>query len=238
MEQRKRICDFIIIGVRKGGTESAVHNLRQHPDISLPPIKNEVHFFNKYYDKGLDWYRKYFNYKKKCVGEKTVEYIYTPEAIQRIHQLIPDVKLIIFLRNPIDRLQSDFYMKKRLGKISEDVTFDDIVDEHINNPHIDRHAFFKIGYYIDQIEYILKYFKRDQIYFCISEKCRKHPQKEYQKIFKFLGLKKFKVKYEPQHMGKYQQMNQETRKKLGNLYSDYNDRLYKFLGGSIKEWEE
>ena len=103
-----RIIDFIIIGVQKGGTSAAMANLEKHPDISL--YKDELHFYDRDWTKGVEWYKKHFDYSKKLVGEKNPNIIYLEHTFPMIQKINPMVKLILFLRNPIDRAYSAWYM--------------------------------------------------------------------------------------------------------------------------------
>ena len=67
--------DFIIIGAQKSGTTWLVDMLRDHEGVFIP--RDEVHFFNGHFDKGIDWYASHFNEasKNQCIGEKTPDYL-------------------------------------------------------------------------------------------------------------------------------------------------------------------
>ncbi len=103
--------DFLIAGVQKGGTFSLYRLLERHPEISLSKAK-EVHFF----DNGeIDWssprygpyHRNFPRWREGQVrGEATPIYIYWPEALERIRTYNPDIKLILLLRDPIERTYS------------------------------------------------------------------------------------------------------------------------------------
>lgn len=101
--------DFIGIGVQRAGTTRIYELLKQHSEICMPTYRKEVHYFDRYYHKGERWYRSLFDHcKGKIVGEITPAYIYDEKCAERIHKLLPDVKLIAILRNPIDRAYSQF----------------------------------------------------------------------------------------------------------------------------------
>src|SRR6056297_562433 len=103
--------DFIGIGAQKAGTSSIFHFLKEHPEICTSS-KKEIHFFDKEYNylKGIKFYRKFFNNcsSKNIKGEFTPRYIYHPKVAQRIKKYFPDVKLIVSLRNPIERAISHY----------------------------------------------------------------------------------------------------------------------------------
>lgn len=96
------------------------------------------------------------------------------------------------------------------------------------------------GYYIDQIEYILKKFPKENLKIVIGERYKKDPLKETNKIFKFLGLKtvkKLNIR-DDVHARVYEKtISRSDYDMLKKLYEPYNKKLYKFLGGPIKEWE-
>ena len=134
--------NFIIIGVQRGGTTSLYKYLTKHPKI-IPAIKKEIHFFDNNFHKGISWYQSQFKqnrllmllYKKKkfydsITGEATPYYIYHPYGVERISKLIPNVKLIILLRNPVERAYSHYQHELRL-KV-EKISFEDALKQESN----------------------------------------------------------------------------------------------------------
>ena len=111
--------DFIVIGAIKAATTWLQAQLKQHPDVFVPDI--EPHFFTRDHDRGWGWYRSLFPDAKRdgeLWGEKTADYLAKPEAARRIAQEYPDAKLIVQLRNPIDRAYSDYKMLYRRGTVT------------------------------------------------------------------------------------------------------------------------
>ena len=104
---------FLGIGAQRSGTTWLDHRLRSHPQIYLPTLRKEVHFFDEYYDRGLAWYGRFFPSAEKAlayraIGEITPKYLYAPEAPARIRECLPGCKLIAILRNPADRAYSQY----------------------------------------------------------------------------------------------------------------------------------
>jgi hypothetical protein len=95
-----------------------------------------------------------------------------------------------------------------------------------------------LGKYIEIIENLLKYFKREQILILINEQMAKEPQLVYDQIFDFLGIPKIKIKYIPNiNKRSYTSpVDVTTKQKLNDFYKPYNERLFAFLGQEIKEW--
>lgn len=109
-----RLPDFLIIGAQKSGTTWLARQLAVHSRIFVP--HEEIHFFDHTdkYELGPDWYAARFaeGAHLPFVGEKTPEYLYlpkrddVPEGAARIHEMLPDVKLIVIFRDPVDRAVS------------------------------------------------------------------------------------------------------------------------------------
>ncbi|HKX76667.1 MAG TPA: sulfotransferase [Acidimicrobiia bacterium] len=112
---------FLIVGAMRSGTSSLVHYLRRHPDIFISQPK-ELHFFDHHYERGVDWYEQQFSgaQDKVQVGEATPNYMYDRIAVDRMVHLLPDVKLIAILRNPVARAYSHYWHNRSRGKESLD----------------------------------------------------------------------------------------------------------------------
>lgn len=173
---------FLGIGAMRSGTTWLDTILRSHPEIYLPNRRKEVHFFDKYYERGEDWYRSFFPKEKiptdAKVGEITPAYIYTPEAPERIKQLLPDCKFIAILRNPAERAYSHygFYLRN----YAERREFKAFIEQ-------EREAFEK-GLYGQQIKRYLQHFSLDQFLILFYEDIKENPIEILEKISNFLVL--------------------------------------------------
>ena len=254
--------DFIIIGSSKSGTW-AIHNyLLQHPDVDYSA--RNIHFFEYAYSNKISWYKSHFPtklykslvesiHKRKCLmSEHTSTYLHHPLIPQRVKDGIPDVKLIVSLRNPIDRAYSNYHMFVRIGtekRTFEDAVFSElkrieIIKENdnfqIKNPNFSNCVesnYLRHGTYVDKLENWLKFFRREQ--FCIVENkdLSKNPQQVLDKIFEFLNVPHFKLRQEERwNVGKYKKMKESTRKTLEDFFKPYNERLYKLLGQNFS-WD-
>ena len=116
MTERLRLPDLLVLGTQKGGTSSLRRLLLDHPQLFMAATK-EVHFFSKNWDRSIDWYARHFSNAPEGVycGESTPFYLFHQEAPQRIHNLIPQVKLIVLLRDPVERALSQYFHSVRLG---------------------------------------------------------------------------------------------------------------------------
>lgn len=102
--------NFIILGAPKAGTTSLAYHLARHPQVCFSS-KKEPDFFARYYDRGLDWYRAFFDHwtDEPAIGEGSVHYSVTrwfPDAPARIAEHLPHARFIYMARHPIDRMES------------------------------------------------------------------------------------------------------------------------------------
>ncbi len=174
--------DFIGIGAQKSGTSWIYACLYEHPEICMP--YKEINFFSRErnWKKGLGWYRERFKTcsSKKLKGEYSTSYLYSNIAAQRIYDNFPNTKLIVCLRNPIDRGFSNYKHDIKVGNISEGISFPEAAKKH--KEYLGR------GFYNQQLERYFKLFSRDQILILVYEDIKKNPLKFIQKIYNFLGV--------------------------------------------------
>ena len=109
--------NFLIIGPPKCASSSLHYYLKQHPQVFMSKIK-ELKFFSQDYDKGMEFYARYFSEAENAVavGESTPVYSFLPFVMDRIKEHFPQMKLILCFRNPLDRTFSSWLMQKGMGK--------------------------------------------------------------------------------------------------------------------------
>lgn len=241
---------FLIIGAQKAGTTSLYHYLIQHPQIE-PAIVKEVHYFDEQWRNGVEWYQSHFPYLKfteSITGEATPYYLFHPQAPKRVYHMLSDVKLIILLRNPIDRAYSHYQMMVRRG--IENLSFEEAVaselerteliylqmmaDSNYHNGDLASYSYVRRGQYIEQIRRWLKWFSMDQMCFINSEELFTNPEQTYQKVTRFLGLPDVQLEqYEHLHEGGYDDKeNEAIRHTLQQHFKPYNERLFEYLNVS------
>ena len=168
--------DFFIVGAPKAGTTSLYHYLNEHPQIEMSLQKEPDYFSDKeiqiqglYYSKNrIDTVEKYnglFNTQKKDVifGEGSVSYLFYPTVAQDIKVYNPMAKIIIMLRNPIDRAFSHYLMDYRLGLVSD--SFEDIINKKSKhkNAHLFYQQYIKVGEYAAQLKRYCDIFDKKNI---------------------------------------------------------------------------
>src|SRR3989344_5825503 len=173
---------FIGIGARKTASTWIYHCLYEHPEI-YASIK-EIHFFNNNdnYQKGLFWYESFFN---KCpinkkTGEITSSYLTSPNAADRIYKLYPDVKIIICLRDPIERAFSHYLHDLRCGHLKKNIPFQKAL---LQNPQ-----YIENGLYYKYLKNYFALFPKKNILIMLYEDINKNPIKYIQTIYKFIGI--------------------------------------------------
>ena len=111
-----RLPDFLGLGVQKGGTTTLQRLLEHHPGALLPAAK-ELHYFSLHFAQGEAWYRAQFaaaRPEQRC-GEITPYYVFHPQAPDRVQALLPRARLIVLLRDPVERALSQYFHSRRLG---------------------------------------------------------------------------------------------------------------------------
>jgi len=172
--------NYLIIGTGRAATTWVHECLSEHPNIFAAKDK-EVNYFSKQYENGIDYYESKFKEAEGgdylAIGEASPSYLSNENCPLRIYETIPNAKLIVILRNPIDRAYSQYLMFK---EDHEDKTF----EEAINN----RPGLVTDGLYFKHIQHYMKYFDSEQILVLFFEDIQKDPKAFIQKIYRFLGV--------------------------------------------------
>ncbi|TFG24461.1 MAG: hypothetical protein EU529_04170 [Promethearchaeota archaeon] len=176
--------DFIGIGAAKTGTTWIYEYLKEHKNICLSS-KKETHFFDILgnYKKGLRYYYKFFSHcsKNKIKGEITPSYIYSYYTPFLIKKNFPNVKILVCLRDPIERAYSHYkYNIEMKGKFSIYKNLKETIkyDKEI----IDR------GLYYQQLKNYYNLFPKEQILVMFYKDLKKNPKEFIKKIYKFLEV--------------------------------------------------
>ncbi|KPP72283.1 heparan sulfate glucosamine 3-O-sulfotransferase 3B1-like [Scleropages formosus] len=185
----KRLPQAIIIGVRKGGTRALLEFLRIHPDVRA--VGAEPHFFDRFYDRGLEWYRNLMprTLDGQVTMEKTPSYFVTKEAPRRVFDMSRDTKLIVVVRDPVTRAVSDYTqtLSKNLGL----PTFQNLAFRNSTRGLVDTSwSAVRIGIYAKHLENWLQYFPLSSLLFVSGERLVTDPAGEIGRVQDFLGLKR------------------------------------------------
>lgn len=185
----KEFPQAIIIGVKKGGTRALLEFLRVHPDVRA--VGAEPHFFDRFYEKGLEWYRNLMprTLEGQITMEKTPSYFVTQEAPGRVFAMSRHTKLIVVVRDPVTRAVSDY--TQTLSKNPGLPSFQSLVFKNSTTGLIDTSwSAVRIGIYAKHLENWLRYFPLSRLLFVSGERLVTDPAGEMGRVQDFLGLKR------------------------------------------------
>lgn len=206
----KTMPDFLVIGAPKAGTTSLNHYLSQHPQIFMSPNK-EPHFFafegNQPNYQGPADDRAWLNTKSvidladyqqlfaeatagQMCGEASTMYLYLEESCDRIHHYLPQIKLIAFLRNPVERAYSHYKHMRRDGREWE-TDFSQALKkeaERVEQGWAPAWHYRQVGLYHDQLQRYLEKFDTKQLKIYLYDDLLQDPQAVYRSIFEFLEV--------------------------------------------------
>jgi hypothetical protein len=237
--------DFVIIGGKKCGTTFLYHLLGQHPLVQ-PAASKELHFFDALFDEGIEWYRQCFPAPRWEDGRRTITgeaspYLANRSAPERMVRVVPRVRLIALLRNPVERTYSDYQMVAR--KEREHKTFEEAVGlQELADPDGEKDGnlneeseYLSRSVYVEQLMRWAKFFPREQMLVLKSEDFFERPQETLDTVFSFLDLPEWEP--EPSKLenkrnaGRYEgEMDPQTRRRLEEYFEPHNRRLYDYLG--------
>lgn len=249
--RQRALPDFIIIGVQKAGTSSLFSLLSQHPDI-IPPSRKEVHYFDggliteiDTFQKGPLWYRSHFPREAslKQAGQLTFEaspmYLFSPVVPSRIAELLPKIKLIVLLRDPVERAISHYFHEVRMARETRDIqdclhpdktTLRDFEYKDfasVNSAYLER------GFYAEQLSRYFALFPREHILVLESGAFFSNLTPALSDVQQFLGLNDtFKLKNaRPQNVNSEKRpVSQDLKDALIGFYRPYNVALFELLG--------
>lgn len=241
-----------MIGAMKSGTTSLFHYLSRHPWIE-PALVKEVSYFSlesPFWRNGL-WYRAHFptllaRWRAKLAGRKlltfeaTPDYIFHPQAPERMWQTVSEAKLILSLRNPVDRCYANYQNVVRTK--NEPLSFEEALErerkmylgQYTSDLRYLTYSYLGRSIYIEQLENLLEYFPQEKLLILDSRELGTETRGVLDRIFIFLGLPSADYP-NPDHFPKhrkfdYPPMKPETRRELVEFFRPYNERLYALLG--------
>ena len=243
--------DFLIIGAQKSGTTSLYDLLTQHPHVERAALK-ELNYFDRYFEKGIEWYRSQFplpklkGERKPITGEATPDYLFYPDAARRAAQVVPQARLIVLLRNPVDRAYSHYHHQIRKGR--ETLAFEEAIEAEQARLHGEmdkmpedklptssnqkRFLYLSRGVYVDQLLRWSEFFAKEQMLVLKSEDFFERAPETLKLVLDFLHLSDWNPEtWEVRNKGYYEQeMNSATRRRLEEYFDPHNRRLYEYLG--------
>jgi hypothetical protein len=246
--------NFLIVGAARSGTTTLYSHLRGHPDVYLPANKRpEPHFFFKSaeYAKGLEYYEQQFFSAwggQKVVGEASTSYLFGPDVPTRVHTMLPEVKLICILRDPVDRAFSGYWHTIKSGL--ETLSFEEAIDQETHRKaalagtplgELAPFAYVERGLYHAQLIRWFAKFSRDQMKIVIFDDFVSNPRPILAEICCFLGvapdgLPERIIELENKSVPDHIRMSLASREKLLEKVSQDVIELGRLLGRDLSSW--
>lgn len=261
--------NFLIIGAQKCGTTALAYSLRKHPEVFLPKAKEAHHFGTVAGDSvGGIAYREFFKdwRGEPHIGEATPNYLTLPNAAQQIHTVLPNVRLVVSLRNPVDRAYSAYWHALREGAVRG--SFEQVISAP-EQLALNRRwsGIISDGRYHRYLMNYKRLFKQEQIHIIIHEDLIAHPSKTLVALANFLGigdpslfpapkqnqtsrskLPHFMRSLLVQHFPAFHKrtlipfipppMQPDTRATLCRFYRSDNEKLADCLGRDLSQWSQ
>src|SRR6266705_5730573 len=240
--------DFIVAGAQKSGTTALHYFLAKHPNITMGD-QQEIHFFDDdaTFAATLDYERLHKHYPlvapSTMAGDCTPSYLYFKPAAERIWKYNPKIKLLVLLRNPVERAFAHWNMQRFKGR--ESLDFLDAVKEEKSRiagappREARRFAYVDRGFYGQHLERFFRFFSREQMMIIKFEKFRREQHETMDSIFSFLGVKPLpSFRSKDRNVVPYQRaMNWEERVFLYNIFADDIAKLEQLLGWDCSDWK-
>ena len=240
--------DFVLVGAQKSGTTALHYFLSRHSKITMGD-QQEIHFFDNdaLFVSGPDYEQLHQHYPllaaSTIAGDCTPSYVYHEPAMERIWKYNPKTKLLILLRNPVDRAFAHWNMQRFRGR--EPLDFFDAVREEKTRiagaPRAEarRFAYVDRGFYGQQLARLFKFFPREQVKAVKFEDFREKQRKTLASIFSFLGLKPLRaVRSKDRNIVPYERaMNWEEKVFLHNLFAKDIAEVEQLLGWDCSDWK-
>ncbi len=242
---KKKAPDFIIIGAGKSGTTSLYRYLGDHQQILLPN-KKELRFFDRDFDYGYEWYLAQFpGISDKpdgmaslradlLTGEASPSYFFLPHVAQRIKDLASQTKLIVLLRNPVERTISDYYHNQ---KANSNLNLEQLINSEITR--LEQKSEQELSYgggllsqslYYYKLKRWLNIFPRNQFLILKSEDLFTNPNLLMEEVLDFLNLPNMqKYDYQKHNAGFYPAIESNLKSKLKSYFKPHNQKLEEYL---------
>jgi hypothetical protein len=195
---------FLIVGAQRCGTTSMYRALSEHPAAKKAVLHKGVHYFDMNYERGLGWYRAHFPLRTSgaLTFESSPYYLFHPLAAERIAADLPDVKLIVLVRDPVERAYSAYTHERARGFETE--SFERAIElepqrlqgeaermiadpGYLSHSH-QHHAYVTRGQYAEQLARLERIFGRDRVHVVDSGDFFTKPEPAYDGVLEFLGL--------------------------------------------------
>ncbi|HEV2436342.1 MAG TPA: sulfotransferase [Verrucomicrobiae bacterium] len=242
---------LFIVGAQRSGSTYLYHLLDSHPDVSMAkPVRPEPKFFlsDDLYCRGRRFYEETyftaFSGRTSYLGEKSTSYIESPIAARRIRDFYPDARILMILRDPVQRAWSNYRFSRQHQL--ETLEFEEALAAEPDrlssgrfNTSVNPYAYARRGHYINYIEAYLTVFMARQLHILILEEIV-GSLAAIQNLYRLLGIAQ---SYVPASLGKVINSGENDHKcptaALHHLALGYDEsvqRLENYLGRQLDVW--
>ncbi len=255
--EQRVLPDVVLVGVQRSGTTALFEALYRLPVVERPRRGKGSHYFSYNYHLGWEWFQSQFPTRRWAdrVEAKHGQpifcfdacpyYLFHPFAIERMAQALPDVKVMVMLRDPVRRAESHFHHSVSHGH--EELSFDEALaketerlqgeDERMqsdwsywSHSH-EHHSYISKGMYAEQLERLFRHYPRDQVLVLPSEAFYANSNEVLGTVTQWLDLPPVTLASDDDRNGnRYKKMNQAMRDRLIEIYREPNERLFELLG--------
>jgi hypothetical protein len=254
---------FQVVGAQRSGSSSLYEYLVAHPLVGRAVVE-EVHYFDNNFHRGVEWYRGHFptrlrtdvtrrRYGRPMIaGEATPYYMAHPLAPERLARTLPASRVIVVLRDPVDRAYSHYQHEVALG--AETLSFDDALaleherlageeDRMRADPRYysyahQQYSYVTRGRYAEQLERLWGLFPREQVLVIHSKDLSRDTDATYRRVLGFVGLPPHSLRAYPRVSARsYEPMDPAVRAGLRETFREPNARLFELLGEDLG-WNE
>lgn len=243
---------FLIIGAQRSGTTSLHHYLTQHPQIGAP-FRKEIHYFDVKPERPLDWYRTCFPLRRSVrhTVDSSPYYLFHPAVPERVHEVLPAVKLIVLLRNPVERTYSHYHHSCARGHeqlsfaqaiAQEDTRLEGEFERLLADPTARSSSFQRYSYvtrsiYTPQLERWYEYFSPEQLLILRSEDLFADPAGVVRGVHKWLGIEPQPLaSATPMNSRQYTDLDPELAERLAARFAGDREALERLTGLTF-DWD-
>jgi hypothetical protein len=201
--------NFFIVGAQKAGTTSLYFYLKEVPQVYMSPLKEPFYFSpHVVHNSASDIIRdkkEYLRLFEKAngyiaIGEATPIYLWDPDAPKLIHQTVPRARIIMILRDPIERAYSNYLMRVRYSGVQSSF-YDELMRDYRSQDKLygKSQLYVEFGMYYEQVKRYFDIFGREQVKVIIFEEFVKRPEQTVNEVLGFLGVKYTVTEIREQH---------------------------------------
>jgi hypothetical protein len=246
---RRALPDFLVIGAQRCGTTSLFRALLDHPQVRRPNFHKGVNYFDLSYEHGERWYRGHFPIRtdaEQQVFDASGYYLFHPLAPGRIVRDLPDVRVIVLVRDPVERAFSAFKHELARGfewETSfttalelEDARLDGETERMISDPTYQsfahrHHGYRRRGEYAVQLAPFLLGLGRERVLILESERFFDRPDEEYARVVDFLGVRPHRpARFDRWNARPGHGLPEEARDRLRRHFERHDEHLEALLG--------